>query len=180
MIREIDLTKYLPPFLVQYKELNKILEVESEYLQTVENLNWNLTDNRFILTADETGLSRYESMLGITPQDDDTLDDRRFRIMSKWNVELPYNYMYLYNQLKTLCGDNDFTMSLADMVLTIRIELSSKKQYQAVSNLLDEVVPCAVLIDLDLLYNTHEILSNYTHEELSAYTHEQLRSDVLP
>lgn len=179
MIREIDLTQYLPPFLVEYKELKKILEVENARLQAIENIHWNMVDNRFILTADEYGIARYEKMMGITAQDNDTLDDRRFRIMSQWNKELPYNYAYLFTQLKTLCGDDNFTMKIENMVLTIKIGLSSKKQYNAVAELLDAIVPCAVLIDLGLLYNTHEVLSGFTHAQLSVYNHRQLRSEVL-
>lgn len=179
MIREIDLSQYLPPFLLEYKELKKILEIESAHLQELENTHWQLIDNRFITSCDEVGIARFENMLGITPDDDDTLSDRIFRVLSTWNKETPYNYKYLYTQMVILCGEGNFTMSLNDMVLTIRLDLGSQKKYNMVLEVLDSIVPCAVLIDLDLLYNTHRTLSRFTHAHLASYTHAQLRSEVL-
>ena len=179
MKREIDLSQYLPPFLLEYKELKKILEIESKHLQELEDTHWQLVDNRFITSCDEAGIARFENMLGITPDDDDTLSDRQFRVLSTWNKEIPYNYKYLYTQMVTLCGEGNFRMSLNDMVLTIRLDLGSQKKYNMVLEVLDSIVPCAVLIDLDLLYNTHRTLSGFTHAQLAAYTHNQLRSEVL-
>ncbi len=179
MIREIDLREYLPPFLVEYRELKRILETENIFLQQVENENWQIVDNRFITSCDEYGISRYERMMNITPLDDDTLDDRRFRILSNWNKVLPYNFAFLYNQLVTLCGEDNFSMTIENMVLTIKLGLTSKRQTNAVQELCDTIVPCAVLVIIGLLYNTHETLSHYTHADLMHYNHRQLREEPL-
>ena len=67
MIREVDLVSYLPPFMQSYKEPVAALEAENPEF----SLMWSATDrclrNRFISTADEYGISRFEKMLKIYP-----------------------------------------------------------------------------------------------------------------
>lgn len=80
MIREVDLVSYLPPFMQSYKEPVAALEAENPEF----SLMWSATDrclrNRFISTADEYGISRFEKMLKIYPTADDTLESRRSRV----------------------------------------------------------------------------------------------------
>lgn len=85
MIREVDLVSYLPEFLREYIELKKILDVQQPEVQLLEDLTEKLKDNQFILFADTQGIEKFEQMLKIQALDDDTLENRRFRIMSRWN-----------------------------------------------------------------------------------------------
>ena len=90
MIRQVDLVSYLPPFMKAYKEPVAALDAENPEFY----LMWSAVDrvlrNRFIETADEYGLSRYEKMLGIYPSAEDTLESRRSRVRSKWFNKIPY------------------------------------------------------------------------------------------
>ena len=90
MIREVDLVSYLPEFLREYIELKKILDVQQPEVQLLEDLTEKLKDNQFILFADTQGIEKFEQMLKIQALDDDTLENRRFRIMSRWNNKIPY------------------------------------------------------------------------------------------
>lgn len=110
MNREVDLLAYLPPFLQEFKENRETLEAENpEFV-----LAWNGADrvlkNEFIDTADEYGISRFEKILKITPQPNDTLASRRRRVLFRWFNKLPYTLKNFLERLKEICGESDFTV----------------------------------------------------------------------
>jgi len=111
MIREVDLMNYLPLFMQDFKEIQVTFEAENpEFI-----LVWTAADetlkNEFIETADEYGISRFESILGILPYDEDTLESRRARVAARWFNTIPYTMKSLLAKLKTICGDTDFTLT---------------------------------------------------------------------
>lgn len=63
--------------------------------------------------------------------------------------------------------------------LRLRVDLSAKANYNDVVAMLQRVTPANILLDMDLLYNTHEVLSAFTHEQLAAFTHDQMRGEKL-
>ena len=69
MIREVELASYLPPFMQNCEEPVAALDAEDPEFRIV----WTATDrclrNRFISTADEYGISRFEKMLNIYPSE---------------------------------------------------------------------------------------------------------------
>ena len=86
MIREVDLVSYLPPFMAKYREPAAALEAEDpEFL-----LAWSAADrilnNRFLSTADEYGISRFEKMLKIYPDKADDIETRRTRVLLRWKI----------------------------------------------------------------------------------------------
>ena len=106
MKREVDLVSYLPPFMQKYREPVAALEAENPEF----NLVWDCMDrifyNRFICTADEYGISRFERMRGITPLDTDTLEVRRVRVHNRWVNALPYTVRLLAGKTAELLGGN--------------------------------------------------------------------------
>ena len=77
----------------------------------------DLLNNQFIKTAGNLGLSRWEKILGITPKGTDTLDDRRFRVLTRLNEELPYTLPQLRVILESLCGAGNYSADVADYTL---------------------------------------------------------------
>lgn len=111
MIREVDLVSYLPEFMKNYREPVAALQaMDPEFI-----LLWKGTDkvfyNRFLSTADEDGLSRYEEMMGIYPSEEDTLESRRLRVQTKWFNSVPYTMKAFIQRLEALCGAGNFEIS---------------------------------------------------------------------
>ena len=101
---ERKLIDYLPYAVRDFKEYEGIMESEQpEFDQAWGNAD-DLLNNQFISTAGNVGLSRWEKILEITPKGTDSLEDRRFRILTRINEELPYTLPQLRNILETLCG----------------------------------------------------------------------------
>lgn len=144
MIREVDLVSYLPPFMQSYKEPVAALEAENPEF----SLMWSATDrclrNRFISTADEYGISRFEKMLKIYPTADDTIESRRSRVQSKWFNTIPYTWKVLLQKLLVLCGDSDFEVTgdfKTGYTLYIDTDLELYGQVEELENIINTMIP---------------------------------------
>lgn len=181
MVRNVDLISYLPEFMRCYKELEKILNAQRPEVQSLEDATEVLKNNQFIISADEQGIKKFEDMLSVTALDDDSLENRKFRVLSKWNNAIPYTVWVLRVKLATLCGTDGYILQVfhKDYKVKVRVALKSKRNYKMVEEMLAEVIPANMVIDLSLLYNQHETLKKYTHRQLAEYTHDQIRNEVL-
>lgn len=157
MIREVGLGSYLPPFMQSYKEPVAALEAENPEFQII----WKATDkvlrNRFISTADEYGISRFEKMLGIYPSEEDTLESRRSRVQSRWFDMMPYTVRVLLQRLTVLCGDTEFTLThnfTEGYTLILHTDLELFGQVDEMERMLNGMLPCNIVID-----TTNEIAS---------------------
>ena len=112
MIREIDLVSYLPSFITEFKEVCTALKAENpEFKLAWENID-RILYNEFIKTADEYGISRFEKLLDIFPNAEDSLEDRRKKILIKWFDMIPYTIKMLKKQIALICGEDNFFIFL--------------------------------------------------------------------
>lgn len=178
---ELDLMEYLPEYLRGYQELKEIMNTENIELRNIEKRHQQFIEERFLTSCSSYGMSRYERMLGITPLADDSLETRRFRILSKWNTANPYNYAFLEHQLKTLCGEGGYHLFLdfTGQAVEIKVELTSKNMLDSVKEMVSVIVPCNLLVTVGLLYNQHKRISQFRHSQLAKYTYNQLRNEVV-
>ena len=151
---ERKLIEYLPYVVRDYSEFQGLTAGEQPEFEQAWNRADELLDNQFVLTAGNLGLSRWEEILGIVPKATDTLDDRRFRVLTRLNEELPYE-------------------------LIVKIGLAAKRNFSDVEALLERVSPENLILSLSQLYNTHAELARFTHAQLAAYPHHDLRNEVL-
>ena len=100
MLRQADLLSYLPFFMQEYKEIAVALNAENPEFDLLLKDATDVLDNEYITTADEKGIKRFEKLLGILPEEDDTLESRRAKVLVLWFVSLPYTMRML---IKRLC-----------------------------------------------------------------------------
>ncbi|WP_096269409.1 putative phage tail protein [Paucisalibacillus globulus] len=181
MARDVDILSYLPPVLHQVKEVVEIANVEKNPLEATWEAIEQSLNNRFILTADEEGLARQEKMLKINVPATDTIETRRFRLLTRYQEQAPYSNSVLKQLLDSLLGENGYVMTrdIAGKKLKVKIELTVKGQFDAVVIMLERITPQNMILTVELRYNQHSLLSQFTHAQLAAFTHKQLREDVL-
>lgn len=162
------------PDIAQIYDYNEIQEKELD--AAVEELNDDIMLNTMHLRT----IERWEKILNINPLDDDTEEDRRFKVKAKVNEKLPYSLRVLKRKLDTLCPSG-YSMELADdrTNVLIKIALTSKKMRNTVAEMLEEMLPLNMMYSTQIMYNTWEMLESYTWGELENRTWEQLRSEVL-
>lgn len=158
MIREVDLVSYLPEFMQTYEEPVAALEAENPEFDIV----WKAVDrvlyNRFISTADEYGISRFEKMLNINPSVEDTLESRRVRVQARWFNTVPHTWKALLQKLTMICNDSAFTLSghfTEGYTLTLITNLELFGQVDELEHLLETMLPCNIHVQLlnQLLYS---------------------------
>ena len=179
---ERTLIDYLPHIIRDVKEYKAIMN-DAEQPEMVDS--WQAIDDalndQFIVDSTEYGVSRWEKILGIVPQATLTLDERKFTILARINEQLPFTIRTLEESLKSLCGKNGYMIQLKanEYILIVKVALVAKQNFNDVQKLLERVVPANMIINLSIIYNTHQVLSVFTHQELSAFTHYELRNEVL-
>lgn len=146
MTREVDLVSYLPPFMSEYSEINAALAAENPEFGAVWEAADGVLRNEFISTADEEGIAEFEKMMGLLPLGGDTLEIRRARVMSKWISKLPYTMKMLIENLRILCGGDDFTVKkkFDGYELHITTHLREYSRVRELARLLDEMIPANI------------------------------------
>lgn len=176
-----EIQSYFPDLLKEVKEFQKLAEAENPELLFLWDELEQALDNQFIDTATKTGVARRERMLKITPKATETLAERKFRLMARYNENLPYTLRTLQSQLSILCGEKGYRLEInyGAFSLKAKLELTNKKNVEAVGEMLERIVPMNMLLTVELLYNQHQELRQLTHGAMRAYTHDGLREETF-
>lgn len=176
-----EIQSYFPDLLKEVMEFQKLAKAENPELLFLWEEMEQVLDNQFIDTATKTGVARRERMLKITPKATETLEERKFRLMARYNENLPYTLRTLQSQLSILCGEKGYRLEInyGAYSLKAKLELTNKKNVEAIGEMLERIVPMNMLLTVELLYNQHQELRQLTHGAMRAYTHEGLREEAF-
>lgn len=145
--RTVDLWRYLPEYLKQFPELNKLFEAEKPEFQTlVYNLN-RLLNNLFIDTATSGGLDRFEQILHLYPNPGDTVEIRRSNIMAAWFSDKMYTMKTLLNRLSVLQGNDNIQLVWDEddnYLLHVYTRLEVQGQVDRLYEILEEMLPADI------------------------------------
>lgn len=182
MAREVDYLGYLPQIFKEIEEIQAVAHVETPILNGMWQKIEDILNDQFIVTATDSGLSRQEKMLKLNVPATDTIETRRFRLLSRYQEQAPYTNKVLKQLLDSLLGEGKYyyERNVAEKWLTVKLELTVKGQFEAVELMLERITPQNMILTVELRYNQHISLTRYTHAQLAAFTHKQLREDVLP
>lgn len=180
MIRQ--LLEYLPPVIRNVREYQAIMK-DGEQAEVAAL--WDAVDaafnDQFVNSATLNGVQRWENILGIQPKGTDSLDARKFRILSRLNEQLPYTLPVLKNMLQSLCGEDGYSIEVQNDLYTLKIKIAlvAKSNFDDVDVLLKRVVPANMIIELELKYNTWETLKGFTWGYLKTKTWKEIKDEVL-
>lgn len=147
--RVVDLWEYLPPFLKKFKEFEKLLAAEQPEFQELIKERNQLLDNLFIETADSEGLKKYENLLKIYPNPDDSLELRRKNVLSKWFSADIYTMKTLLQRLVLLQGNEDVQLVWDEddaFALHVITDLEERGQVDTLAQILEMMVPANIEI----------------------------------
>ena len=141
--------EYLPHVLREYREMKGITDGQ----QWLFTLLWSEVEriflNQFIETADEYGIGLFERILKIYPKGTDTLEERRFRVRTKWNQgQLPYTYPFLQQYLGTISDDFETKLNHDIYELYLRIRLEGYQERDAVIDSLRRMIPANMMLTM--------------------------------
>lgn len=110
--RAANIRHYFPDILANAKEFISWADVvEPELNVVIYELLQNCL-NTFVYDVDESGLERYESMLGIIPKVDASFEDRRNEVLLMINNQILYTHRSLQGIFNSRYGKNKISISL--------------------------------------------------------------------
>lgn len=154
MAKEVDLLSYWMPLLRQLKEFKEIANTEEPELRYILAAIDRTLANMFIETADEYGIKRYEDMMDIVPDEEDTLDTRRFRVLTLWNDYVPYTKSELYKRLVSICGSEsafELEENYDEYWIKVITHLGVNGAFELLSDTFKEILPCNLVLEFENL-----------------------------
>ena len=174
--------RYLPTFIAKGNIMKDIYESQQAEIDLLNNNIQDLIDNLFVETA-TWSLENWEKKYNIPIDLDDTLENRRSRILarmvSKGQPFTKETIEAIANQFTN--GSVEVIEHLEDDYFTVKF-VSTKgipPKIQDVYDAINEVKASWLDIDYEFIFNTVNYLRKFTVAELRQYTVEELRTEEL-
>lgn len=146
---EIKLIDYLPQVLQSVEELKALFCSEDCEIKSLYEALEILLKNQFVHEATESGIKRWEKILKIIPNVDDTLDMRRFEILNRLNIKIPYTIIMLRNKIQALYGNDCDIQYINDTcMLKITVPNITDRELVNLKSMLDVIVPANLVWDV--------------------------------
>lgn len=147
--RDVRLQRYHPDVLAPAKEFKALAAAENPEFNVVWEFAWKLLANTFVLDIDEDGAERWENMLHLRRLPEDTLADRRLRILITINAIVPYTIRRLQQLLDAGYGEGNAVASTnQDYELWIDIDNSIIFSTVSMRIMLRAIVPANLTINI--------------------------------
>ena len=145
---DIDIAQFLPPVSRDSRDMQEIMRVENPEFILLWEIMADLLDNQFIPSMGELGLSHWEWILEVLPQDTDTIEDRRNRILRLLAGTRPYTVEKLQEMLDATFGRGAVGVDLNENLYEIWFILSKEMRERSgeVINYAEPIVPKNLLL----------------------------------
>ena len=172
------LIEYMPPFLKNIREFNKIFDAEDIEL---EDLNYNLKKmltEVIVKTADSYGLDRYENIYNIS-NTSNNIEIRRINILNKINDILPFTLKWLHNKLEEALGEGNFHIDIDYNNYSIKITILglSMEIADIYRENLRQQLPANMVIVFDLQINNNIVIGSTIIQK--EYNTMKVNQDIL-
>ncbi len=160
--------RYLPDFVAEYAEFQKLGEIEGEILEEEAKAKQEMEQDQWILTATRKGLLRRAVMMGLFVSETEDTETLRERVLSYWNSRRPYTFFMMQEWLDTFCGAGNYQAKLDHGAyrLTIVLELKEKQKKEQILSYWKTLIPANLVFEVLLNTNTHGKVGALTHGEL--------------
>lgn len=145
---DIDISQFLPPVSRDSRDMQEIMRAENPEFILLWEIMADLLDNQFIPSMGELGLSHWEWILEVLPQDEDTIEDRRNRILRLLAGTRPYTVEKLQEMLDATFGRGAVGVDLNENLYEIWFILSKEMRERSgeVINYAEPIVPKNLLL----------------------------------
>lgn len=143
--------KYFPRVYEGVLETQELSKAEEYLFNTALSRLDALWANQFILTCNESGIVKYEKVLGITANPNvESLDFRRMRVMNRYAATPPYTLRWLSSKIDDLLGKGqwEYDIDYKTRTLTIEAAASSESWSHEISVTMTNVKPANLVFIL--------------------------------
>ncbi|MGN0512732.1 MAG: putative phage tail protein [Lachnospiraceae bacterium] len=167
-----------PERITNIRDIRVIYEMNEKQEQAFDKEIETIEKDMNISTMSKQMAQRYENYLDIASQDDDTLEEKRFRVLAKINERAPYTLEVFKQRLETIAGKGNINVFTEGNHVTVRLSLERKKMYDCILDLVEEIVPLDQIVTVDVLYNRWTDFAECQYEKLSKYTWQQIMEEA--
>lgn len=161
------------------KEINRLYEMNDRQQAEIESDIQRIEGDMQLRTMSMEMCRIMESYIGLHGQDDDTVEEKRFRIMGAENERTPYTLEVLVKRLDETVGSGRTKVIVANGFLIASIALENKKFLNYVKSMLEEIVPLDMMIEVNIIWNTYGALKEHTHAHLGEFKNMEIREEML-
>ena len=181
MIRQVNLVDHLPLYIQSYREIQGIVNAENPELQSVEDASETIKNNMFVFYTNAAGITRYESMFGLTPSKNDSLYNRQVKVFTQYTNTVIYTLRGLIERLNIVCGADNYTLELIpnEYKINFSFHVRVAKLIDTIGSMLADMIPANMLYTYTINYNTHEELAKYPTYLLMQFTHQELFNEAI-
>ena len=154
---EFNTIHWLPKHLARMEEWQEICKAYDYLLSKAWAAMEVFYANQSLETLTVAGCEIWEKLLGITLKESDTLEERRFRILSWWSQELPYTLPKLNERLTALCGKDGYEIfeDFTNYLMTFEIKLENRENINSIVDMLDRMLPANIVRNIWLVSDSN-------------------------
>ena len=127
------------------------MNAENPEFQIAEDETEIIFNNQFIQSCNLKGIAKFESLMGIVPEPDDTLASRISRVLTRWNDTVPYTFIVLCQRLDTLCGEGNYEIErdINNYTMDITTHLELVGQTDELEYMLGYMIPANIAMTVN-------------------------------
>ncbi|WP_368653775.1 putative phage tail protein [Ornithinibacillus sp. 4-3] len=142
------LLERLPIFLHNLREFKVSTEIGSKEFDQLEAKINQILDDQFIETSSLEAIERRENMLKIIADPStESLENRRIRVLNRYQTKPPFTKRYLQQQLDTLLGiaRSNVTINPEAFILTVTTSIDDAFLFKEMEYTINTVKPANML-----------------------------------
>ncbi|EGT4599333.1 DUF2313 domain-containing protein [Clostridioides difficile] len=149
MDKEINLISYLPQILQDKEEYIKAFNADNKEIKILHDKLDDVLNDQFLEDLTISGVKRWEKIMSIVPKSNESLEDRRFRVFSKYISKLPYSEKFLRNWLNSIVGEGNYELTINNAAYNIHLESDARNQdwFEEVHSFVSSIKPCNMSFD---------------------------------
>lgn len=142
-----QLKELLPNWYEGIIETDVLMDVEQKLFDDLEAQVNLAQSNQYVSTADSKTIAIYEQMLGIVTDPLDSLELRRFRVLTRLTTQKPYTMRYLQEVLSSFGDPAELTMFYNEYRLLVEMNFEKLGQVSEIEYIFRTVVSANILVE---------------------------------
>lgn len=167
----------IPQALSGIPDLEQLYEAIDDQMETLNDEVAQLDEDTFFDNMSENRVKRWENMIDLTPGQNDSLDDRRFRIQSRVVDKLPYSYRIILSDLHALDPEAQMEIDWEHLNVKVYMALSSQSMVADVEALLEKKLPLNLTYEIVIIYNTWDQVKAKKWGQIKTMTWYEVKTD---
>ncbi|WP_144492763.1 YmfQ family protein [Bacillus pumilus] len=168
MSKQDEMKNYLPPYFTEIYEVDHLLKTEAPEFEQLDESIFDLTDQFFPLTA-TWGLNRWERMLKVQRESDDSIELRRARLLNMMSNIPPITYLSLEKSVNRFLKNPSTIIRLTTnrYHFALRVDLDDLQNTRYIVDILETLKPAHLAYTFTAFHHTDVHEKNDHHVRLT-------------